>query len=103
MDAAVLRKDQGEHGERFLRRARAMRFDVYRGFQPRRSVRRRGEKKADRVPMTMRNRGEKTRAGKGSVLLGIEEAQGIVLADVVPLPTETVFLLQALGRIIAED
>ena len=37
------------------------------------------------------------------MLLGIEEAQRIVLADVVPLPTETVFLLQALGRIIAEE
>jgi len=43
--------------------------------------------------MTMRNRAEKTRGGEGSVLLGIEEAQRIVLADVAPLPTETVFLL----------
>src|SRR3989304_5508285 len=34
--------------------------------------------------MTMRNRGEKTRGGEGSVLLGIEEAQRIVLAGVVP-------------------
>ncbi|MHB1024671.1 MAG: molybdopterin molybdotransferase MoeA [Desulfobacteria bacterium] len=53
--------------------------------------------------MTMRNREEKTMGEMGSVLLGIEEAQRIVLADVVPLPTETVFLLQALGRIIAEE
>jgi molybdopterin molybdotransferase len=39
----------------------------------------------------------------GPDLIGIEEAQRIVLAHVVPLPTETVFLLQALGRIIAEE
>lgn len=36
-------------------------------------------------------------------LLGIEEAQRIVLEHIVPLPTETVFLLQALGRIIGEE